>query len=394
MTGQKTSNNPLLKLWNDKESRSVIIQIISFAIIIGFFAYVINNAVVNLAAIGKDIDFSFLFTTSSYDINQSLIDYTSRSTHFEAGLVGLINTLLIAVFGIVIASVLGFTLGVMRLSKNWLTQKLAYIYIEYMRNVPVLLHILLVYGVMVNVLPKTKQAISFNDTFFLSNRGLMSPTGTAEPAIWLVISVFVLCVIGAIGYRYFAKRAQEKTGKIYPVMWVTLAAIVVIPSIVYVLAGSPITWEYPVLKGFNFKGGMVIRPEFIALLLALSMYTAAFIGEIVRGGILAVSHGQTEASYALGMTPSRTLSLVVIPQAMRVIIPPLTSQYLNLTKNSSLAIAIGYMDIVATVGGISLNQTGREMESMAIVLTLYLVMSLLISSVMNWYNNRIQLVNR
>jgi general L-amino acid transport system permease protein len=394
MTGNSTSNNRLLRLWYDKESRSVIVQIISLAVILGFFAYLINNAVVNMAAIGKDIDFSFLFNPADYDINQTLIDYSSRSSHFRAGLVGLLNTLLIAAFGIVIATVLGFTLGVMRLSKNWITQKLAYIYIEYMRNVPVLLHILLLYGIIVNVFPKTKQAYNFGDTFFLSNRGLMSPTGTFEPAMWFVVATFVAGIAFTLWFRSYARKTQEQTGKTYPLFWISLAALIVVPSIAYFIAGSPMVWEYPALKGFNFKGGMVIRPEFIALLLALSMYTAAFIGEIVRGGILAVDHGQTEASYALGLSPSRTLSLVVIPQAMRVIIPPLTSQYLNLAKNSSLAIAIGYMDIVATIGGISLNQTGREMESMAIVLSMYLVLSLIISSAMNWYNKRIQLVSR
>ena len=343
---------------------------------------------------GKDINFSFLFDPASYGINQSLIEYTSRSTHFRAGLVGLINTLLIAVFGVILATILGFLLGVMRLSNNWLTQKLSYVYIEYMRNVPVLLHILLIYGIIVHSMPKTKQALNFNDTFFLSNRGLMSPSGNFETGMWIVLAVLLLGALFTLWFRSYARRIQDTTGRTYPVGSISLIAVLIVPVAVYFIVGSPITWEYPVLKGFNFKGGMVIRPEFIALLVALTMYTAAFIGEIVRGGILAISHGQTEASYALGIKPSRTLTLVVIPQAMRVIIPPLTSQYLNLTKNSSLAIAIGYMDITATIGGISLNQTGREMESFAIVLTIYLILSLIISSGMNWYNNRIKLVSR
>ena len=394
MTSNTTSSNRISKLWNDKDSRSVILQIVSFAIILGFFAFVVNNAVINMADQGKDINFTFLFDTASYDINQTLIAYDSRSTHFMAGLVGLLNTLLIAVFGVILATILGFILGVMRLSNNWLTQKLAYVYIEYMRNVPVLLHILLIYGVIVHSMPKTKQAFNFNDTFFLSNRGLMSPTGTFETGMWVVLGTFVVGILFSLWFRAYAKRTQDSTGKTYPVNLITFGAVIVAPVLIYFVIGSPITWEVPALKGFNFKGGMVIRPEFIALLLALALYTAAFIGEIVRGGILAISHGQTEASYALGMKPSRTLSLVVIPQALRVIIPPLTSQYLNLTKNSSLAIAIGYMDITATIGGISLNQTGREMESFAIVLTIYLILSLLISSIMNWYNNRIKLVSR
>ncbi|HCI02935.1 MAG TPA: amino acid ABC transporter permease [Oceanospirillaceae bacterium] len=394
MTSNTTSSNRISKLWNDKDSRSVILQIVSFAIILGFFAFVVNNAVINMAEQGKDINFTFLFDTASYDINQTLIAYDSRSTHFMAGLVGLLNTLLIAVFGIILATILGFILGVMRLSNNWLTQKLSYVYIEYMRNVPVLLHILLIYGVIVHSMPLTKKAFNFNDTFFLSNRGLMSPTGTFETGMWVVLGTFVIGILFSLWFRAYAKRTQDATGKTYPINLITFGAVIVAPVLIYFVIGSPITWEVPALKGFNFKGGMVIRPEFIALLLALALYTAAFIGEIVRGGILAISHGQTEASYALGIKPSRTLSLVVIPQALRVIIPPLTSQYLNLTKNSSLAIAIGYMDITATIGGISLNQTGREMESFAIVLTIYLILSLVISSIMNWYNNRIKLVSR
>lgn len=394
MTSNTTSSNRISKLWNDKDSRSVILQIVSFAIILGFFAFVVNNAVINMADQGKDINFTFLFETASYDINQTLIAYDSRSTHFMAGLVGLLNTLLIAIFGVILATILGFILGVMRLSNNWLTQKLAYVYIEYMRNVPVLLHILLIYGVIVYSMPKTKKAFNFNDTFYLSNRGLMSPTGTFETGMWVVLGTFVVGILFCLWFRAYAKRTQDSTGKTYPVNLITFGAIIVAPVLIYFVIGSPITWEVPELKGFNFKGGMVIRPEFIALLLALALYTAAFIGEIVRGGILAISHGQTEAAYALGMKPSRTLSLVVIPQALRVIIPPLTSQYLNLTKNSSLAIAVGYMDITATIGNISLNQTGREMESFAIVLTIYLILSLLISSIMNWYNNRIKLVSR
>ena len=309
--------------------------------------------------------------------------------------VGIINTLLVAVFGIVLATFIGFLLGVCRLSKNWLVNKLAYVYIEYVRNVPVLLHILLVHGIIVNSLPTPKNAVVVNEVAFLTNRGFFDPW-PGLPAIvsgwWLAL--FVIGVIFSLWFRKYAQKVQDQTGKHYPVFWVCFGAIVGIPFIMYFLLGSPIVWEIPELKGFNYKGGLVIRPEFIALWLALSIYTAAFIGEIVRAGISAVDWGQNEAAAALGVTRGRTLSLVVIPQALRIIIPPLTSQYLNLAKNSSLAIAIGYMDIVATIGGITLNQTGREMECMAIVLTLYLIFSLLISSGMNWYNKRIKLVER
>ncbi|MBX2884282.1 MAG: ABC transporter permease subunit [Granulosicoccus sp.] len=386
--------NVISRLWNDKEARSVIIQILAFAAIFGFFGFMIRNAVLNLEALGKGFSFSFLFQPASYDINQTLIEYDSRSPHIRATIVGIINTLLVAVAGIILATVLGFILGVLRLSKNWITNRLAYVYIEYVRNVPVLVHILMVHGIIVHTLPIPKKAINFGDTAFLTNRGLFSPKPLFEPLFWIVFGLIIAGIIFTFWFRRYAKRVQDETGKYYPVFWICTGAIVGIPFIAYFLLGSPIEWQIPYLKGFNFRDGMVIRPEFIALWLALSLYTAAFIGETVRSGILAVNYGQTEAASALGISRGRTLSLVVIPQALRVIIPPLTSQYLNLTKNSSLAIAIGYMDIVATIGGISLNQTGREMECMIIVLLLYLVISLLISAAMNWYNNRIKLVER
>jgi len=388
------TTNPLLRAWYDKETRSVIIQIIAAALIISFFAYIINNAVTNLAAIGKDINFGFLWQNASYDINQTLIEYSSTSSHFKAMIVGLINTLLVAVAGIFLATILGFLLGVMRLSSNWLTQKIAYVYIEYIRNVPVLLHILLLYGVILNALPRPKSSYILNDTFFLNNRGLQMPSPEFESLFWVVAAFLVGGLAFSFWFKRYAKKIQDATGKIYPVGMISIGAIVLLPMAVYFLIGSPIVWDVPALKGFNFKGGIVLRPEFIALWLALSLYTAAFIGEIVRAGIIAISHGQTEAAQALGLSNSFILKLVVIPQALRVIIPPLTSQYLNLAKNSSLALAIGYMDVVATIGGISLNQTGREMECMLIVMAIYLAMSLLISSVMNWYNDRIQLVER
>jgi general L-amino acid transport system permease protein len=308
--------------------------------------------------------------------------------------VGILNTLLVAVCGIVLSTIVGFLLGVLRLSKNWLTNKLAYVYIEYVRNVPVLLHILMVHGIIVHSLPVPKNAMTVGESAFLTNRGFFTPKPIMEPLFWVVIALFIAGIVFTFWFKKYAKKVQDETGKHYPVFWICLGAIVGVPFIFYFLLGSPIVWDMPELKGFNFKGGMVIRPEFIALWLALSLYTAAFIGEIVRAGITAVSWGQTEASSALGISRGRTLSLVVIPQALRVIIPPLTSQYLNVTKNSSLAVAIGYMDIVATIGGISLNQTGREMECMTIVLLLYLTMSLLISAVMNVYNKRIKLVER
>ena len=391
-----TTNTPslLYRLWNDKEKRSVLLQIITISLLFAFLYYIVNNAITNLETIGKSYSFKFLSDPSSYDINQTLIAYDSRSPHSRALLVGVLNTLLVAFWGVILATIVGFTLGVLRLSKNWLINRLVYVYIEYVRNVPVLLHILLVYGIMVNTLPRPKFAINFDDTFFLTNRGFYTPKPEFEPAMWAVFIIFIIGIGFSWWFRNYAKKVQDTTGKVYPVFFISVGAIVIAPTLVYFLAGSPIVWDLPALKGFNFKGGLVLRPEFLALWLALSLYTAAFIAEIVRAGIQAISHGQTEAAYALGITPGRTTQLVIIPQALRIIIPPLTSQYLNLTKNSSLAIAIGYMDIVATIGGISLNQTGREMGCMTIVLGLYLVFSLTISAVMNWYNKKMKLVER
>lgn len=395
-TADTSSERSLLyRLFNDKELRSVTIQVITMALILAFFFFIVSNAITNLETIGKGYSFGFLWDASNYDINQHLIEYNSQSPHWRAAVVGLINTLLVAVAGIILSTIVGFLLGVLRLSSNWLINRVVYVYIEYVRNVPVLLHILLVHGIVVNTLPIPKNAMmAFDGTLFLTNRGFYTPKPLFEPAMWAVLIAFVIGIGFTIWFKRYAKKVQDATGKIYPVLLISLGAIILFPIIVFFLAGMPVNFEYPELKGFNFKGGLVLRPEFVALTVALALYTAAFIAEIVRAGIQAISHGQTEAAFALGIKPSRTMQLVIIPQALRVIIPPLSSQYLNITKNSSLAIAIGYMDIVATIGGISLNQTGREMECMTIVLGIYLMFSLMISAFMNWYNKRMKLVER
>lgn len=393
-SGPPKSNFSIGKIWTDKRSRGIVIQMIAMALFCAVVFYLAGNVVDNFQKLGKPFGFDFLKSESNYDINQALIEYDSQSSHGRAAVVGILNTLLVAFCGILLATVLGFILGVLRLSPNWLVNKLAYCYIEFVRNVPVLVHILLVHGLLVHALPHPKQALNFNEAFFLSNRGFYMPQPLFQPLFWLVIAAAVFGLVYAFWYKRKARIKQELTGQQSPVFWVMLASIIGLPILAYLLAGMPINWEYPVQSRFNLKGGMAIKPEFLALWLALSLYTAAFIAEIVRAGIVAVSHGQTEAALALGLPRKRTMNLVVIPQAMRVIIPPLNSQYLNITKNSSLAIAIGYMDIVATIGGISLNQTGREMECMIIVLSLYLAFSLIISTAMNWYNKRIALVER
>jgi len=391
-----TTPNLLLRLWRNQESRGVIIQILTMVALFAFMAAIARNVVINLEAVGKEFSFGFLLWPAAYDIGFSpFLEYTNKSTHLRAAVVGLLNTLLVAFWGCILATMLGFILGIMRLSSNWLVSKISYVYVEFMRNVPILIHILAIYSIVVTLLPSAKKAINVGaDAFFLSNRGFYVPSPVFEDGAGFVGVVILISIALALLFKRWARRIQDHTGKIYPVLWISVGILIALPGIAFLAMGMPLSWDVPVLKGFNFKGGMAIKPEFLALWLGLSMYTACFIAEIVRAGIVAVSHGQSEAAFALGLRPNRTLQLIIIPQALRVIVPPLCSQYLNLTKNSSLAIAIGYMDITATLGGISLMQTGKEMETMLIVMGVYLLISLLISSFMNWFNHRIKLTER
>jgi len=383
------------RIWREEKSRGVVIQIMVVLIFFATIAWLIGNVTANFAALDKTFGFKFLWQLpANYDINQVLIDYNSQYSHLRAALVGLINTFLVAVVGIVLATILGFTVGTLRLSNNWLVARLAYVYIETIRNVPVLLHILLWHGIIINTLPHPRRALNVGDATFLSNRGLYVPRPLFEDGFGWVAIAFAAALIGAILYHRRAHRIQMETGHQVHSVLIGLAIVIGVTLLAFLAAGSPIGFELPALRGFNFQGGINLLPEFVALTWALSIYTSAFIAENVRGGILAVNKGQTEAAQSLGLRPGKVLSLVVLPQALRVIIPPLTSQYLNLTKNSSLAIAIGYMDLVATLGGITLMQTGREIESMMLVMLVYLLISLLISSFMNWYNNRVRLVER
>ena len=381
-------------IWRNEKSREIIVQILVLFFLGWFISWLVMNVNANFKALGKDISFEFLFIPAGYDINQYLIDYNNRDSHLRAGIVGLLNTGLVAFFGIILATVLGVALGIIRLSKNWLASKIAYWYVEFTRNVPILLHILLWHGIIINTLPHPRKAISLGEVTFLSNRGFYIPKPLTESGIELVYLFFVIAIIFSILFAKYCKRKQDLTGVQYPVFWINFSVICSLPLIAFFLSGMPISLEIPALKGFNFRGGMHMSPELAALTFALGIYTAAFIAEIVRAGILAIDKGQREAAESIGLKPSKVMNLVILPQARRVIIPPLTSQYLNLTKNSSLAIAIGYMDLVATLGGISLNQTGREMETMLIVMLIYLSVSLSISAFMNWYNSKVKLVGR
>ena len=382
-------NNFIRKIIFDEKSRSLLIQTLT----IGIFAFVIYELVqqtaYNLDKRGISSGFDFLNMAAGYDISIRLIPFTSEDTHLRAYFVGLLNTLLIAVCGCFLATIMGFLVGIIRLSSNWLFKNIAYVYVEFTRNVPVLLQIILYYSILLH-LPQIKQAIVLFDNFYLTNRGFFMPSPILKDGIGIVLGSLVLAIVATYFIKKLLQRKQEKTGKQYPIFLINSALVIFTPIVFYYIAGMPIELDSPVLKGFNFKGGMVVRPEFLGMLFGLSIYTAAFISETVRSGIISVSKGQREASQALGLKNNLVMRLIIIPQALRVIIPPLTSQYLNLTKNSSLGIAIGYADLVHGFGGISLNQTGRAIEIMMIVMLTYLSISLIISFFMNVYNKAVQ----
>ncbi|MEZ5591775.1 MAG: amino acid ABC transporter permease [Gammaproteobacteria bacterium] len=381
-------------VWNDPTYRAIFFQLLLLVLVVGFGLYIFNNTTANLERQGIASGFGFLQTTAGFDIITHLIDYTEESTYGRAFMVSLINTLVLAAIGIVLATILGVIVGIARLSPNWLIARMATVYIETIRNIPLLLQIFFWYFAVLRSVPHPRDSMQIFDTFFLNNRGLYSPAPLFEQGFWLIPAALGIAIIAIITIAIWAKRRQERTGQPFHTVWVSLGIFFGLPLLAAIVTGFPLTWEYPELKGFNFRGGMVIIPEFMSMLLALSIYTAAFIAEIVRAGIQAVSHGQTEAAYALGLRPGPTLRLVILPQALRVIIPPLTSQYLNLTKNSSLAAAIAYPELVSVFAGTVLNQTGQAVEIIAITMAVYLALSLLISLFMNWYNQKMALVER
>jgi general L-amino acid transport system permease protein len=473
-TQHQTERFRLSQLVYDTRYRSLTIQAVAMILLILALSWLVSNTITNLASLGKDFDFGFLNQRAGYDINQRLIPYDSNSTHGRAALVGILNTLLIAALGCVLATILGVLAGVLRLSKNWVVARLMTVYVEGFRNVPLLLWILVIFAVMSESMPQPRDfreggsaSMLALDSVAVTNRGVYIPTlvfsnslgggspeaaeapaaeapaaeSEAAPAVgagvsnygsrriatggadvgagaentaaaeagaegesvnsghgsslydWLLIlAVLGASISGVRAIRRWATAKQEATGLRPTTWWIQLGLL--FGPLLIVLIGLGAHLERPELSGFNFVSGTHLRNSLIALWLALSLYTGAFIAEIVRGGILAVSRGQTEAAYSLGLRPRRTMSLVILPQAMRVIIPPLISQYLNLTKNSSLAIAVGYMDVRSTLGGITINQTGRELEGMLLLGAFYLVASLIISGVMNAYNASVKLKER
>ena len=410
----KTPFRPSMLIY-DRRYRSMTFQVIVFILVMALGWWLVNNTIRNLAALGKDFDFGFLFQRAGYDIPQTPIPYTSNDTHLRAAVVGLLNTLIVSILGCIAATVVGVVVGVLRLSKNWLFARLMTVYVEAFRNVPLLLWILIIFAVFTEIMPPPNAyrgddpaaSMLFFDHVALTNRYTAIPTlamtndpgsldlGARITINWATIAIVAVLIAGLLARRMIlarAQRVQDATG-VRPTTWWINLAIMVVPTLVLI-------WWFglhmipPQLRGFNFTGGLNVQNALVALWLALTLYTGAFIAEIVRAGILAVSPGQSEAAFALGLRPNRTMNLVILPQALRVIIPPLISQYLNLTKNSSLAIAVGYMDLRGTLGGTTLNQTGRELEAILLMMAVYLVLSLIISAGMNVFNASVKLKER
>ncbi len=385
---------PRVAIYNRPKIRAVFYQLVLLAALLWLGFEIALNAKANLDAQKITSGFGFLDNTAGFGINQSLIAYNEADTYARVFFVGLLNTLLVAAIGIVLATILGFFVGLARLSPNWLVARLAGGYVELIRNLPLLFQLLFWYLAVLGTLPGPRQSISLFGEIFLNNRGIIVPAPVAGEGTGAVIAVFALSVIATVALRVWAKRRQMRTGRQFPLFWAGLALVVGPPLAALVAMGFPIGFESPELRGFNFVGGVRLLPEFIALLVALTTYTAAFIAEVVRAGVLAVPRGQTEAAFALGLRRGLALRLIVVPQALRVIVPPLTNQYLNLTKNSSLAVAVGYPDLFAVFAGTALHQTGQAIEIIAITMAVYLAISLITSALMNWYNARIQVVER
>ncbi len=394
------SNSPIngtssgTRIWYDPKVRSAFFQLL-FLGLLGYFALtIVHNTTSNLEHRGITTGFDFLTQEAGFGILQSLVEYDETHTFGKTFVVGLMNTALVAVLGVIFATIVGFLVGVGRLSSNWLIARLSTVYVEIFRNIPILLQILFWYIAVLSVLPSPRQSIEFGDSVFLNLRGLYLPAPVFEDgALWIGIAALVACVLAFCISRRGKKR-QVLTGQTLPSFRIGLALIITLPTLAWLVTGQPVSMEVPELKGFNFRGGIAVIPELMALLLGLTLYTASYIAENVRAGIEAVSHGQKEAAEALGLSEGRTMRLVVIPQAMRVIIPPLATNYMNLIKNSSLGIAAGYPDLVNVFMGTTLNQTGQAVEIVFMTMAVYLSLNLLVSLFMNWFNQRMALVER
>ncbi len=388
-----TSRTKKVAPWNDPVIRGWVFQIVVVGLVAALAWFLVSNTIENLARQKIASGFHYLDREAGFEIGDTMIAYSPASTYARAMFVGMLNTLKVAVLGIVLATIFGTLLGVGRLSPNWLLSKICEYYVEIFRNVPLLLWLFLIYKMISEAFPGPRQAINVLNSFFLSNRGLYFPVPLAHPIHeWMGVGLIVGIVATYFMARW-AKRRQEATGQPFHTIYTGIGLIIGIPLIIWLAGGAPVGTSWPELKGFNFVGGTVIQPEFTALLVGLVLYTSAFVAEIVRSGILALNKGQSEAAAACGLSRGQVMRLVLLPQAMRIIVPPMTSQYLNVTKNSSLAIAIGYPDLVASVN-VTINQTGQAIENILIIMAAYLTVSLSISAFMNWYNKRIALTER
>jgi len=391
----------LSMLLYDRRFRSTTIQVVALLALLIALSWLVGNAVENLEKLGKTFDFGFLWTTSNYNIEPQLIAYSSTSTHFRAAVVGLLNTLAVAIPGWFLATFIGVIIGVLRLSKSWITARLMTVYIEVLRNVPVVIWLIVLYGIVTLITPQPSEFRGENPTasmilgsFAITNRGTYLPAPVFGDGSLLVAATFVLSIVGMFFFSRWSKRRQEATGKILPNFWILLGILIVPAFLMDLVMGKAVSLEFPALTGFNFKGGLQLPNSYLALLIGLSVYTSSYIAENVRAGVQAISRGQTEAAYSLGLRPGRTMNLVILPQALRIIVPPLISQWLNLTKNTSLGIFVTYTELKATLGGITMNQTGRELECNFLMMGIYLTISLLISALLNLYNRAVRLKER
>jgi len=379
--------------WRDPTKRGIVFQVFALLLVGGVGYYLFSNTQANLARQNIATGFNFLGKEAAFEIGESLIPYSAADTYAKALLVGALNTIKVAFIGIIITTILGTIIGIARLSKNWLVSKLSGGFIELMQNIPVLLQLFFWYALFYEAFPSPRQALHPMPGVFLCNRGLVLTVPEAHPAHAAMFWALLIALGLGWGIARWARKRQERTGQLFPAIRVGLALCLLLPALVWLGYGAPSALDVPVLSGFNFKGGLTLSPEFAALLLGLILYTSAFVAEIVRAGIQSVSHGQVEAAMAIGLRPGSVLRLVILPQATRVIIPPLTSQMLNLTKNSSLAVAIGFPDFVA-VTNTTINQTGQAIEGVALIMAVYLIFSLSTSAFMNWYNKKMALVER
>jgi len=389
------SNHPQEKIsfWHDPDKLAIFYQALALTIVVLVGYYLFTNTMANLERQNIATGFGFFHKEAAFEIGESLIPYSAADTYARALLVGVLNTLKVAFIGIILTVILGTLVGIARLSSNWLVSRIATIYTEVLQDIPILLQLFFWYAIFYEVLPSPRQALNPITGVFLSNRGMVIGVPKSDPAHTWMFAAFAVGCLAVWILRRWARKRQEKTGQIFPVFWTSAAILIILPTAAWVAGGAPMKMNLPELRGFNFEGGINISPEFTALLLGLVLYTAAFVAEIVRAGIQSVSHGQTEAAMSLGLRPGKVLQLVILPQALRVIIPPLTSQMLNLTKNSSLAVAIGFPDFVS-VANTTINQTGQAIEGIALIMAVYLFFSLSTSVYMNWYNKKAKLVER